>query len=151
GRQPTIISGPLVDPRKRSGHKRRPRQAYPGFHGGRHASNQMIDLHCHVLPAVDDGPATIEAAVELARDAESDGTTTIVATPHFDSNHMHLSAARIAAEVVSLQKRLDSEGVGITVLPGAELSALRAADLDDGSLKELALGSGPWLLLECPL
>ena len=42
----------------------------------------MIDLHCHVLPGIDDGPATMEDSVALARAAARGGTTTIVATPH---------------------------------------------------------------------
>lgn len=42
----------------------------------------MIDIHCHLLPGVDDGPATMDEAVRMARIAEADGTDTIVVTPH---------------------------------------------------------------------
>ncbi len=42
----------------------------------------MIDLHCHVLPGIDDGPKTIEGSLELARMAGAAGIRTIVATPH---------------------------------------------------------------------
>ncbi|MGA3363301.1 MAG: CpsB/CapC family capsule biosynthesis tyrosine phosphatase, partial [Solirubrobacteraceae bacterium] len=42
----------------------------------------MIDLHCHVLPGIDDGPATWEESLLLARTAAGAGTRTIVATPH---------------------------------------------------------------------
>ena len=37
----------------------------------------MIDLHCHVLPGIDDGPETIEGSLELARAAAAAGTRTI--------------------------------------------------------------------------
>ncbi len=42
----------------------------------------MIDLHCHVLPGIDDGPATIEGSLALARAAAQAGTRTLIATPH---------------------------------------------------------------------
>ena len=42
----------------------------------------MIDLHCHVLPGIDDGPETMDGSLELARAASDQGTTVLVATPH---------------------------------------------------------------------
>lgn len=42
----------------------------------------MIDLHIHLLPGVDDGPAHLDEAVEMCRQAAADGCTTLVATPH---------------------------------------------------------------------
>jgi protein-tyrosine phosphatase len=43
----------------------------------------MIDLHCHILPGVDDGAKTLDEAIEMARIAAAEGIKTIVATPHF--------------------------------------------------------------------
>jgi protein-tyrosine phosphatase len=42
----------------------------------------MIDLHCHILPGLDDGAERLEESVEMARAAEEDGIEKIVATPH---------------------------------------------------------------------
>jgi protein-tyrosine phosphatase len=42
----------------------------------------MIDLHCHILPHLDDGPETLQETLEMCRMAVEDGITTIVATPH---------------------------------------------------------------------
>jgi protein-tyrosine phosphatase len=111
----------------------------------------MIDLHCHVLPAVDDGPATVQDAIDLARGAQADGITTIAATPHVDLSHPDLDARSIRSAVALLQDRLDTAGVNVRLVPGAEAAAGRAAELDDSELHELTLGSGGWLLLECPL
>jgi protein-tyrosine phosphatase len=111
----------------------------------------MIDLHCHVLPGVDDGPATVEAAIALARGAEEDGISTVVATPHVDWSHPELDSARIRSEVSALQARLDVAGVGITILPGAELAGGRAMELDDAELRRFTLCEAGCLLLECPL
>ena len=47
----------------------------------------MIDLHSHVLPGIDDGPAAIEGSLAFARAAVDAGITEIVATPHVSSRY----------------------------------------------------------------
>ena len=42
----------------------------------------MIDIHAHILPAIDDGPKTIEESIEICKVAANDGIKKIVATPH---------------------------------------------------------------------
>lgn len=49
----------------------------------------MIDIHCHPLPATDDGAKTFEVAVEMCRMAAADGTTHLVATPHCNYNYKY--------------------------------------------------------------
>ena len=111
----------------------------------------MIDLHCHVLPGVDDGPGTMEEAIALARGAESDGIATIAATPHVDSDHPSIDSGQIRARVRELQTRLEAARVGVRIVTGAELGSSRAMELDDAELRRLSLGGGGWLLLECPI
>ena len=111
----------------------------------------MIDLHCHVLPGVDDGPGTMEEAIALAHGAESDGITTIAATPHVDSAHPSIDSGQIRARVGELQTRLEAARVGVRIVTGAELGSTRAIELDDAELRRLSLGGGGWLLLECPI
>jgi protein-tyrosine phosphatase len=111
----------------------------------------MIDLHCHVLPGVDDGPATLEESVALVGEAYEDGTRTIAATPHVDWSHTNVNVSLIRAGVRVLQERLDAAGVHVTIVPGAEVASTRALELDDADLRELTLGGGGWLLLECPI
>jgi protein-tyrosine phosphatase len=109
----------------------------------------MIDLHCHVLPAVDDGPATMEESVQLARAAAEQGTTTIVATPHVNVRFPN-RAAGIAAAVDAVNERLRDEDVALEVRPGAEIAFTGLEQLSDGELAALGLGGGRWLLIECP-
>ena len=47
----------------------------------------MVDLHCHLLPGLDDGPRTLEEAIALCRAAADDGTRTLVATPHVNGDY----------------------------------------------------------------
>jgi protein-tyrosine phosphatase len=111
----------------------------------------VIDLHAHVLPGVDDGPATLAEALDLARGAREAGVGTVVATPHVDFAHPDNDGDRVHAAVAALQGELDAAGIALRVVPGAELGVTRAAALADDELRRLALGGGPWLLLECPL
>jgi protein-tyrosine phosphatase len=111
----------------------------------------VIDLHCHVLPGIDDGPPTIEAALEMAREAQRDGITTIAATPHIHPSYPENDAARVWARIALLQPRLDAAGIAVKLVPGGEVDALYALELADDELRALHLGGGPWLLLECPL
>jgi protein-tyrosine phosphatase len=111
----------------------------------------VIDLHCHVLPGIDDGPQTTAAALDLARAAAAAGIATIVATPHVDWSYPANDASRILPAVRVLQAELDAAGIEIQLLPGGEVAVTRAVDLSDDELRALTLGAGPWLLLECPL
>src|ERR1039457_5724011 len=72
----------------------------------------MIDLHCHVLPGIDDGPETIEGSLELARAAVATGTRVLLATPHVSWCYPN-DAETIASLVDELNARLTSEGIAI--------------------------------------
>lgn len=109
----------------------------------------MIDLHCHVLPGIDDGPVTVEDAIGLAHDAASAGSRVLVATPHV-SRRFANDAATIATKVAELNARLIAEGLALEVRPGAEIAISRAVELEPAELRRLTLGGGPWLLLEPP-
>jgi len=112
---------------------------------------RVIDLHCHVLPGIDDGPRTLAGSVALARAAAAQGTTTLVATPHVTVDLPRNDSARIAAKVAEVRAALASEGVPVEVLTGAEVAMDKALALADDELRALHLGGSPWLLLECPL
>ena len=81
----------------------------------------MIDLHTHVLPAVDDGVETEDEAVELVRLAVQDGVRVIVATPHCRDGFYVNDRARVIDGVARLRERLARERVEVTIEPGAEV------------------------------
>ena len=116
---------------------------------GRLTFTRVIDLHCHVLPGIDDGPETIEGSVALARAAAATGTRTLVATPHVSWNYPN-DADTIARLVGELSARLATEEVALEVRPGAEIAMTRLADIEPAQLERLGLGGGPWLLIEPP-
>ena len=109
----------------------------------------MIDLHCHLLPEIDDGPRTIEGSLALARASVALGVGTIVATPHVSMRYPN-RASSIASHVRDLVVRLGEEGIALEVLPGAEIAMTQMVDIEPDELHELELGGGGWLLVEPP-
>lgn len=110
---------------------------------------RSIDLHTHVLPGVDDGPATLEGSLELARAAEAAGTAVLAATPHVNDSRF-IEPAAIPAAVDELNGHLRAAGIGVDVVAGGEIALTRVPDLSDEELSGLGLGGGPWVLLESP-
>lgn len=115
------------------------------------AALEVIDLHHHLLPGIDDGPPTLDDALALARAAVAAGTTTVVATPHVSRDYPANTAASIAEHVAVLQDALAGASIPLRVLPGAEVAVTHAVNVSDEELSALRLGTGPYLLVECPL
>ena len=81
----------------------------------------MIDVHCHLLPEVDDGPRTMEASLQLARRAVEERVTSIVVTPHAYHPYFETQHHDITKEVAHLQQRLDEEQIPLTLYVGQEI------------------------------
>jgi protein-tyrosine phosphatase len=109
----------------------------------------VIDLHCHVLPGIDDGPRTVEGSLTLARAAADAGTQTLVATPHVSWRYRN-EAAAIASLTAELSARIAAEGLALELRRGAEIAISRLGDIEPAELGRLGLGDGPWLLMEPP-
>jgi protein-tyrosine phosphatase len=108
----------------------------------------MIDLHCHILPELDDGARSIGDSVAMARQAAEDGIVAVCATPHIRHDHdVHIP--EIASRVATLQGRLEEERIPVRVLPGGELAQTAAIALTPEELHCVSLGgAGGWVLLE---
>ena len=109
------------------------------------------DLHFHLLPGLDDGPASVEESVALARLAVEDGTRSIVATPHVRPEWV-TRVDDLPDRARALEERLAGEGVPLRVRAGAELGHDMVARLDQDELRSVSVGPphAPWLLVECP-
>lgn len=108
----------------------------------------MIDLHCHILPRLDDGAVDMLDSVAMARQAEHDGITVVCATPHIRHDH-NVKVEQISGHVRLLQQELDERSVDIRVLPGGEVAEDEIDRLTDVELHLACLGgAGGWILLE---
>ena len=78
----------------------------------------MIDIHCHILPGVDDGPASMEESLDMCRRARADGIETVLATPHRLKGVSETTPAKIERILSELRSRADRAGIDINILPG---------------------------------
>ena len=108
---------------------------------------KLTDLHCHLLPGIDDGPADIDESIALARAYLAAGITRVAATPHVNARHNN-RPDEIRDSRHRLSSRLAEEGIGLKIEAGAELAANIIEDLDDSDLDLVRLGGGEWLLIE---
>jgi protein-tyrosine phosphatase len=110
----------------------------------------VIDLHAHLLPGLDDGPASLAGSVEMARAAHAAGIRTMVCTPHMIDRYP--TDPREALERVELvAEALHEQEVPLRILQGAEIALPYLDRLDDEALRLASIGgAGRWLLLEMP-
>lgn len=111
-----------------------------------------VDIHCHCLAGVDDGPATMDEALALCQRLTDDGVSVAVATPHqlgrfSDCNE----ASRIREAVSVLNEELRSNDIPLSVMPGGDVRVDERICqlLDDDRILTLADG-GRYILLELP-
>lgn len=104
----------------------------------------MIDIHCHILAGIDDGPKDIQESIEMAKIAADDGVSTIVATPHL--KHFFFPATEIQNRVKQLNNLLKKKNIPVEILPGADVSAR----LDSSLLKGFTINGSQYLLIEFP-
>jgi protein-tyrosine phosphatase len=109
----------------------------------------MVDLHSHILPALDDGAGDWSASIDMARAAVDDGISTIVATPHVNFEYS-FELSEIAVRARGLRRRLAQLQIPLTVAAGGEVAVSRLADLTDAELRAVAMGEGAALLVESP-
>lgn len=109
----------------------------------------MIDLHCHILPGIDDGAPDADASIEMALVASEAGVVTIVATPHVN-NRYPTDPEVIPSAIGRLNVELARREVALAVLPGAEIAIEKLSGLDDAALRKLTMGGGNALLIETP-
>jgi len=80
----------------------------------------MIDIHCHLLPGLDDGPRSMDDTLAMLRMAAADGVTTIVATPHYGGRFGEPKPDTIRDLVAQVNRRAREAALAIEVLPGCE-------------------------------
>jgi protein-tyrosine phosphatase len=114
----------------------------------RKGADGLIDIHCHILPGVDDGADDLNMALAMARGAVAEGITHICATPHQGNGRYETSPQKVIELVSNLNNRLLEAGIPLTILPGQEVHTYHnwLDDLLDGKL--LRLNDSRYLLLE---
>lgn len=110
----------------------------------------MIDLHCHILPGIDDGASEIAVSLQMAKAAVDQGIGIVACTPHILPGLYHNSGPAIRQATIELQEVLDREGIPLRLVAGADVHMCPdfVAGLRAGSL--LSLADSRYVLVEPP-
>ena len=110
----------------------------------------MIDLHCHMLPGIDDGAADLEVSLAMARMAVADGITITACTPHIMPGVYENRGPEIRTAIERLQAVLDENDIPLKLVTGADVHI--APDLVEGlrSGRVLSLNDSRYFLFEPP-
>jgi protein-tyrosine phosphatase len=108
----------------------------------------MIDLHCHVLPGLDEGPRDLDEAVAMVAALAADGIDTAVATPKLHERQF----AGVSAELRGRAGELEElSGRRVAIVPGAEVTLPWLVEATQVEIRNASLGGrGEALLVEVP-
>jgi protein-tyrosine phosphatase len=111
----------------------------------------MIDLHSHLLPGIDDGPADLEHSLELAQAAAQQGTRVLAATPHLRADFPGVVPGELAERCEEMRAALRRARIELEVVQGGEVGLMWGVHADDESLRAGSYaGRGTDLLVESP-
>jgi protein-tyrosine phosphatase len=110
----------------------------------------MIDLHCHILPGIDDGAADLAVSIEMARAFVAEGVSVVACTPHILPGLYPNTGPNIRQATSRLQQALDREGISLRLVTGADNHIVPdfVAQLRSGNL--LSLADTRYVLVEPP-
>jgi protein-tyrosine phosphatase len=111
----------------------------------------MIDIHCHILPCLDDGANDLSETLEMAKRAAEEGITKIIATPHYKKREYENSKKKILQAVEMVNREISQANIPITILPGQEprIDGELLQDYNKGEILSLNNG-GRYLFVEFP-
>lgn len=111
----------------------------------------FADIHCHLLPGIDDGAADLDASLAMARMSVDHGVETVVVTPHQLGGYEHNRGDDIRRRTAELQAEIDRHEIPLRVLPGGDVR------IEDHMISGIATGNvltlgdhGKHILLELP-
>lgn len=110
----------------------------------------MIDIHCHILPNLDDGSKHLEESIEMAKEAYIQGITTIIATPHHKNRIYENDAGTVKLAVDQLNLHLEQEDLPVTICFGQEIRIYGELIEDVIDNKILSLNDSKYILVEFP-
>jgi len=110
----------------------------------------LIDIHCHILPNIDDGPSSWDISLKMCQQAYEDGIKTIVATPHTLNGIYENHPQDIEENVNILNQKLKENNISLQILPGSEVHL--SADIIERIKKKdiMTINKSNYVLLEFP-
>lgn len=110
----------------------------------------MIDIHCHIIPGVDDGAENMDESIKMAKAAARQGIRTLIATPHHQNGAHCNERAEIITALNQLNERIAKEEIPLKILPGQEIRMYGEIINDIDNNKILPLNNTQYMLIELP-
>lgn len=110
----------------------------------------MIDLHCHILPGVDDGAQSLNDSIKMAKKAVKDGITHILCTPHHNATYEN-PKKKVLLQVAELQEELNKRKIPLTLFEAQEVRIFEQliTEINQGDIL-FADVTDRYLMLELP-
>lgn len=114
------------------------------------SGGRVIDIHCHILPNVDDGAKNVQDSIEMAKEAVKEGIHSIIATPHHRNGSFENTKSLIVTEVEKLNTAFKNENIPLTIFPGQE-TRIYGEILNGMDSNEIqTLNNSQYLFIELP-
>lgn len=110
----------------------------------------MIDIHCHILPELDDGAEDLEAALAMARIAVRDGVREIVATPHVFDGRYEVARAAAEEKIAVLRAALERESIPLGLHLGSDCHLDERIFDPAHAASAIGIAGGKYILVELP-
>lgn len=111
----------------------------------------MIDIHAHVIPAVDDGSSSVDETFNMIKEAKQAGFTDIILTSHFLLNHYETEPSELIFWKDKLQDVLDIQEININLYSGMEIYISNQMKELIKSKRLLTLANSRYMLIELPM
>lgn len=82
---------------------------------------KYVDIHCHIMPGVDDGARDLEMALAMLKQEAKEGVETIILTPHQKPGHRCVTQSGMKKRIALLEEELKKDNIPVRLYPGAEL------------------------------
>ena len=111
----------------------------------------FVDLHCHILPCVDDGADSLNEACELILQAQKCGTTVMAATPHYNNRNRckrRLNKSYVKTAFYDLKEEVKRRGIDVSLYLGSELLATENIERLNRDDELITLNNSRYILVE---
>ena len=109
-----------------------------------------IDIHCHILPEVDDGSRSLNESIEMAMIAKEQGITKIVNTSHYHPDFRYKKGEELLKELEDFNNVLKENMIDIEVLIGNEIYYTKDLIKEIDELDFYTLNNSRYILIELP-
>lgn len=111
---------------------------------------RIVDVHCHILPGVDDGSRSMEETINMLRLAQTEGITDMICTPHYKEGHHTISPEQVSDYISQINEKEKENGIAVRLFPGEEIYYFSGIDDAFDNHEITPMPDGEHILVEFP-